>query len=668
MHAKRLALTFLLPIALAIWHPKDSNAQNLSQADVGLLAQGLDLVDKGQGFAARQLVRASSSQLVRDLVLYFDLQRKDSSADFSTIAALLSRHPDWPRAARVARKAEEALAGGAQQAEIVAFFARQPPQGGAAALAYLDALEARGDRLAAETAAKAAWREALMEEAEEAAFLSRYRRVLGPEDHLARFLFLIEEGRSDAVQQGSLVGPGYPQLAAARLALKARRGNAEALVQQVPGALRGDSLLAVDRAGYYQSRKSYGQLDSHLLQLGATNAGRPDDLWRLRFSAVHRNLRNGNSRQAYGLSRDHGLFTGGGFAELEWLAGFIALERLGDPATAYGHFVRYYEGSLNSPISRGKAAFWAARAAQAIGRDQEAKTWLGAGAAEETSFYGQLSAARIGLTPGAGLPSQPPLAAGAFARYSQGDLAQAFAALARAGERWRTDLFFSALRRGALTQADYQSLARLAQGLDRIDLQVKAAKAARRAGFLLIDDLFPRPAAIGPGTPEQALVLALIRQESEFNQKAVSRADALGLMQLLPSTARGVAGRLGLAYNRAKLVLDPAYNVTLGRSYLQDMIQRFAGAYLLALTSYNAGPNRSDRWLRQNGDPRSPSTDFVLWVEAIPFAETRNYVMRVLEGLTVYRHLLGETNTLAWTGFNPVGQGPDGARQTFCCQ
>ncbi|MEO1194437.1 MAG: lytic transglycosylase domain-containing protein [Pseudomonadota bacterium] len=666
---RRFVGSLLLVPLLLVSNPEDSRASGPSQTDIALLSQSLDLVDRGQSFAAWQLIQAAQSQLVRDLVLYFDLMREDSSADFATIASLLARHPDWPRRARVARKAEAALlAMPAGQAQVIAFFSRNPPQSGAAALTYLAALEAQGDQLGAERAVRAVWRDVLLDEAEESGLLTRYRRSLQPDDHLQRFLMLVDEEQSDAVQQGNLVGPGYAQLASARLALKARRSGALGQVNAVPSNLRRDSLLIVDQAGYYQRTGRQGQVDALLLEIGAPNAGVPEELWRLRFSAVHRNLRNGNSRQAYLLARDHGLFSGGGFAELEWKAGFIALERLRDPAAAYAHFVRYYEGSAASPISKGKAAYWAARAAEAMGRGEEAKAWLAAGAAEETSFYGQLSAARIGLLPGAGLPLQPALPADFLVRYQHGDLAQAFTALARAGERWRTNLFFASLRRGALTPSDLQALASLSSQYGRTDLQVKSAKSARRMGSLLINDLFPRPAAIGAGVPERALVLALTRQESEFNEAAISRADARGLMQLLPSTARGVAGRLGLPYSRGRLTSDPAYNVTLGRAYLQQRIQQFTGSYLLALTSYNAGAHRSDTWIGRNGDPRSSAVDFVLWVEAIPFAETRNYVMRVLEGLVVYRNLLGDTNPLGWQGYNPAGQGANGARQTFCCQ
>ncbi|MBC6405020.1 MAG: lytic transglycosylase domain-containing protein [Rhodospirillales bacterium] len=668
MQPLQLVTVLLLCVTLLPLTALRAGEKEPSQADIGILRQALDLIDKGRSLPGRQLASTVGKRLVRDLVLFFDLRRKAGKADFDSIASLLERRPDWPQTAGIARKAETALTGAERPGALITFFSRFPPQSGKAALAYIRALETRGNRLAVEEAARAAWRSALLEAADEAVLLSRYRHRLRSEDHLARFHFLIEEDDREAIRHGALVGPGYPELAAARLALRGHEGDAAALVGQVPSPLRNDPSLQIDLAGYYGRAKQYGKLDAHLLRLGAVNAGRPEEVWRLRFAAAHRNLRNGKATQAYRLSRDHGLFPGSGFAELEWLAGYIALEKRNDPGTALGHFERYYEGSTASPISRGKASFWAARAAEAAGHPQEAMSWLSAGAAEPASFYGQISAARLGRTPGAGLPQQPAFPQQAYDRLRASGLGQAMAILARAGERWRTDLFFQALRQRAQSQADFQSLARLSESLERTDLQIKTGKAARRKGFALIDDLFPRPAWVRPGTPERALVLALIRQESEFNERAVSHADALGLMQLLPSTARGVARRLGLGYNRAKLVLDPSYNVTLGRRYLQEMIQRYGGTYILALTSYNAGSHRTDRWLASNGDPRRTGSDFVLWIENIPFAETRNYVMRVLESLTVYRTLLGQTDVLAWKGYSPAGQGPEGAQQAICCR
>jgi soluble lytic murein transglycosylase len=111
-------------------------------------------------------------------------------------------------------------------------------------------------------------------------------------------------------------------------------------------------------------------------------------------------------------------------------------------------------------------------------------------------------------------------------------------------------------------------------------------------------------------------------------------------MQLLPGTARDVAGRLGVPFIQDKLTRDPTYNVQLGSQYLTEMLGRFGGSYELALAAYNAGPNRVARWLETLGDPRNGKIDMVDWIEMIPFRETRNYVQRIMEGVVVYRDRL----------------------------
>jgi len=124
-------------------------------------------------------------------------------------------------------------------------------------------------------------------------------------------------------------------------------------------------------------------------------------------------------------------------------------------------------------------------------------------------------------------------------------------------------------------------------------------------------------------------------------------------MQLMPATARLVARQTGTAYDNSWLTSDPDYNVRLGRAYLASMLERFDGAYVLALAAYNAGPHRVDRWLETNGDPRQGDVDTVEWIERIPFSETRNYVQRILESLTVYRGGRAPSQTTGlWTSAN----------------
>jgi soluble lytic murein transglycosylase len=133
------------------------------------------------------------------------------------------------------------------------------------------------------------------------------------------------------------------------------------------------------------------------------------------------------------------------------------------------------------------------------------------------------------------------------------------------------------------------------------------------------------------------LVLGIIRQESAFDVAAVSSAGARGLMQLLPGTAKGVAKQAGVKFAQTRLTTDSHYNITLGRAYLDDLLSRFGGSYELTAAAYNAGPRRVRDWITTYGDPRNRSTDVVDWIESIPFDETRNYVMRILENTQVYR-------------------------------
>jgi soluble lytic murein transglycosylase len=107
----------------------------------------------------------------------------------------------------------------------------------------------------------------------------------------------------------------------------------------------------------------------------------------------------------------------------------------------------------------------------------------------------------------------------------------------------------------------------------------------------------------------------------------------------MPGTAREQAGKLGLPYDQMRLTADPAYNQMLGSTYFQRILDSFGGNYPLAIAAYNAGAGNVRKWLNTNGDPRMPGNDIVLWIEQIPFQETRNYVQRVLENAVVYEQL-----------------------------
>jgi soluble lytic murein transglycosylase len=215
--------------------------------------------------------------------------------------------------------------------------------------------------------------------------------------------------------------------------------------------------------------------------------------------------------------------------------------------------------------------------------------------------------------------------------------------LIEAGLHEEASAFIGALLYKADSPDDYAVIADFARDVGHYHDAVLAAKKAEKAGFYLTEHAFPTMLEnMRSVSLEWALVHGLILQESGFNQWAVSPAGARGFMQLMPATAADVARRRGISHRREWLTERPSHNIYLGTAYLEEMLKRFDGSYVLALAAYNAGPNRVSRWLKEFGDPRKPGTDVVDWVEMIPVYETRNYVQRVLEAVYVYRIKLEE--------------------------
>ena len=145
--------------------------------------------------------------------------------------------------------------------------------------------------------------------------------------------------------------------------------------------------------------------------------------------------------------------------------------------------------------------------------------------------------------------------------------------------------------------------------------------------------------------PKPELILAVIRQESEFDQKANSYVGAKGMMQLMTYTAKLVSKQMNVSYSKSKLTSDPEYNIRLGTYYFNSLLNEYKEVYPFAIAAYNAGPKRVKYWRRINGDPSKNKIDFVNWIELIKFKETRNYVQRVLENANVYKYMLNQKPT-----------------------
>ena len=291
--------------------------------------------------------------------------------------------------------------------------------------------------------------------------------------------------------------------------------------------------------------------------------GRAGPWWTERNILARRSLDLGHITDAYQLTRDHGQSGRANIAAAEWLAGWIALTLLDDAESAYQHFTREH-ASVRFPVSLARGAYWAARAAAALNEDAVARSWYTEAARYQTTYYGQLAAQALGsgfaglLQPRLSLPSDPVPGQGDVDRFAGRGLVPVVQLLAQVGEQSRLRPFILRLADTASTPGERQLVAALAVTSGRPDLGVSVAKLAIREGIVLATASYPR---LTPGTVlEPALVLAVARQESEFNQHAISSAGARGLMQLMPATARAVAGKEQVPYDRARLTADPAYN------------------------------------------------------------------------------------------------------------
>jgi soluble lytic murein transglycosylase len=345
--------------------------------------------------------------------------------------------------------------------------------------------------------------------------------------------------------------------------------------------------------------------------------------------------------QALELVQHAGFTAGDQYADQEFLAGFIALRFLKDPAGALAAFQRL-EAAVGRPISKSRAYYWEGRAYEAAGQNAEALRRYRLAAAYPETFYGQVALAHTDATPTLHLSDTPVQAAGA-AEVEADTFMPEIKVLAELGQASSLRLFVDRVAEAHPTPAHIKRLMMLLKAWGYPEIAVRLAKGLSYTGTYLPDFTHPviaLPAYPGPGAaPEPPLVLGLIRQETEFDPYAISSAGARGLMQMMTGSAKIAAKQANLPYRPQTLLTDTTYNMQLGMTEYHGHLDRYGGSYVLAAASYNAGPNNVKKWLAANGDPRA--SDPIDWIEQIPFGETRNYVQRVLENTEVYRARLG---------------------------
>ena len=617
--------------------------------DTSVAVDALLAADRGDRTQALELAAMAQDPVVPKLVLWLDATRSQGGGSFTEITGFVIDNPDWPSQKLLRQRAEQALDANTSDLAVVSWFERNEPLTLPGAKRYASALTAAGETARAQQVARTAWRNVDAQTIEdEDDFYATFGDVLTDEDHARRIDRLLWAGRISPAQRTlPLVDAGNQALGEARIALRQLGGNAPGLVALVPAELQADPGLVFDQVRWYRRKDNEAAARQMLLQYRVDGA-QPDQFWQERSQLARAALSDGDAGEAYRVASEHGFSRGSEFADSEWLAGWIALRFLQQPEVAARHFLTMFE-NVRHPVSRARGAYWSARTAAAMGDTETAALWHKAAAQHAVAFYGQLSAAEIHPEQPLRLPGDPPIGTGEAQLFENHELVRAIRLLTAAGERESQRAFL--LRLADLSDAgSWKDLtASLAHEIDRPDLAVAVARQSIRAGTPLVRNGYP-VLPVAETVVESPLVYAIVRQESAFDVSAVSPAGAQGLMQLMPGTARGIAGTLGLPYSPSDLTGSPQYNLSLGSAYIANLLDRFAGSYILALAAYNAGPSRVNQWLSINGDPRAGTEAAIDWIELIPFSETRNYVQRCLENLQVYR---------ARTGTMQLAQTPD---------
>jgi soluble lytic murein transglycosylase len=620
--------------------------------DLSVAKQAIELIRKSKLKDAAALAASVSDPVAHKLIEWALLRSSDSPAGFERYAAFLGANPDWP-GALLRRRAEARLWQERHDGTTVRRFVGKEPATSVGRLALARVLMNEDDRDGAAREVRAVWQSAELSAEMESAVLDTFTDMLSRTDDVARMDRRL--GAKDfgaAMRAAKRAGDDRVAIVKACIAAEAKSAKGGALLDAVSAEARMDLGYMLCRLHWLMRNDApgsnlHGRIVTPKEDLAAAVklvlAASPEDLqrqdtdewWRERRALARKLIDLGDAATAYQVVRQSAPPANPYYrAEFHFMAGWIALRFLADPATALTHLIHIDEGATD-PVLLARAAYWRGRAAEAAGERGEMRAQYAVAARYPTAYYGQLARARLGIDEIALRPPPQSVNVDASEALHAADILYAI------GERDLVLHFVSDLAEESIDSALIAGLGELTARYHDARAMLMIGKTAVARGFPLDQYAFPDIGVpsynpIGPEV-DRSIVYSIARTESGFDQHDRSSANAVGLMQVTPEAGRDTAKRVGVAYNWDRLVSDPVYNTQMGAAEVAALLKDYRGSYIMTFAGYNAGRGRVQQWVAQHGDPRDPGVDAVDWVERIPFAETRNYVQRVMENLQAYR-------------------------------
>lgn len=637
------------PVPVPTSVPVDFTAAPVPTTPAELLKSALRAAERGDWSYVRATMSITNDTRIRNLLLWRLTTADSNPASFDELRQALDQLPYYPSRQNMRIRAEQRLALTTLTPQAKRAFLERKEQGidhagpisGEGKLELASVLFALGEREAAKRFLADGWRNHRFDSASQANFLARFGSELTTEDHDARVDFLLW---TDRITQSKPLWPLMSETG--RLNAQRRVGIEAGDTVTLTGVSLDDRGIQYQRVRNLRQAGSRAEALSLLTQIDSRGLPEPgqDLIWTERRNLLNEAIVTRDWQSAYRIASTHGYQRGERFADGEFISGWVALRFLNQPSVALEHFKRL-ESGVRTPVSRARAAYWLGRTAEALNQPDIAQSHYRAAAAFPTVYYGQLAAVKLAETLGQvaqlTLPPEKKASQEDRDRLNARSMMSIINLLSDAGENQFFRQFALALDDELDTEGEHQALSEYARAKDEPALAVRVAKAGLNRGILATEaayPLMPIPRIVGYGQIEDAYTLAITRQESEFNTRAVSSANARGLMQFLPATAASQARRMGLEHDTSWLISRPTHNVTLGSAHLFDLVNNFYGSYAMAAAAYNAGPGRPRQWVQTYGEFRETDLETAIdWVEKIPFSETRNYVQRVLENIQVYR-------------------------------
>jgi len=619
----------------------------LSKRDFQIAKSAFEFVDKKKWKKAIKLSKKSRNKTLYNLINYLYLKQPNNAASFYEYSLFINRNPDFPRINRLKYLAEHKINLKTNSpTSIIKWFGEKEPLSSFGKIKLGEIFLLQNNYEQASKLIKEGWIEAKLSKSDLRYLRKKYKKIITVEDNIKRADWHAWEGKHWDVQRMLRYLPkDYTALYKARQILMSQSYGVDSAIANVPNKFKKDIGLRYDRLKW---RRRRGRLEPSLeilfkIPKDPTELVRPDIWWKERAILARSLIYKKKYALAYKVSNNHSMTEGVGYSEAEWLSGWIALTFLEDPNMALQHFQNFYK-NVGYPISLSRGAYWIARTYKKLNNNLKSEEWFKEASKYLNTYYGQLAFVEIYPKENFSLVKQPEASEKYMKEFNKSSLVKIIQLLKELDKTKYAKDFLKHLAIQNIDKGSEILAGKLAIEIGRYDYAIQIAKGASYEKRFYNEINYPvieTPKIVNrKKMPKPELVLAVIRQESEFDRKANSHVGAKGMMQIMTYTAKLIAKKAKLSYSKSKLRTDPNYNIQLGSYYLAGLLEEYEGSYPFALAAYNAGPKRVKYWRKINGDPQKNKIDYVDWIELIKFKETRNYVQRVLENVNVYKYIL----------------------------